>query len=494
MAGHEPPSTLTWVASDRPIARGVAQPIRRFLGVEAAGGLLLILATVIALVWANSPWKDSYHDLWETRVTFEIDGLYSLEEHGVEGDEHADEAAASDEAHDADESLAAEEPHDEEGSHSEEGSHGISLEALVNDALMVIFFFVVGLEIKRELVDGYLVDRRAAALPAMAAIGGMVVPALVFFAFNTSGAAADGWGIPMATDIAFAVGVLSLLGNRVPSSLKVFLLTLAIVDDIGAILVIAIFYSSGLSFGWLAFAIAIVAVIMTMRQVRIWFVPAYVVAGCVLWLAVFESGVHATIAGVVLGLITPARPLQASAPEEIYAPITSDGKSSPADVRRAVFYSKESVSVAERLESAIHPYSSYVIIPIFALANAGIELSGEALSDAATSPLTLGVVFGLVLGKLVGVTAFTYVAARMNLSPLPAGTTMRHIVGVAAVAGIGFTVSLFITGLAFEDAGLQDEAKIGILVASALAAIIGMLVLRGVDPVDETLDDAVEAQ
>ena len=315
------------MGSDRRLARRVARPMSRFLRVEAASGVLLVLATIAALVWVNSPWSDSYHELWETHIDLRIGDLLTLSE---------------------------------------------PLEAWVNDALMVVFFFVVGIEIKRELVTGELRDRRAASLPAIAALGGMIVPALIFVAFNAGGDGVDGWGIPMATDIAFAVGVVSLLGDRVSSSLKIFLLTLAVVDDIGAIVVIAIFYTSDLSFGWLAVAGVTLGVIIVMRRIKIWYVPLYVLVGGFLWLAVFESGVHATIAGVVLGLLTPARPLQCDVPpREVIGTYVGPGELSAAEIQRAKFHMQETVSVAERLEVVLQPFASYLVIPIFALANAG---------------------------------------------------------------------------------------------------------------------------
>jgi len=447
---HLDPSPLTWLGGDRRLARRVGRPVRKFLRIEAAGGLLLIVATVAALIWANSPWSDSYHQLLETHISLEIGDLIHLDE---------------------------------------------PLEAWINDALMAIFFFVVGLEIKRELVVGELRDPRAAALPAVAAVGGMVVPALFFFAFNAGGEGVDGWGIPMATDIAFAVGVVSLLGNRVPGAMKVFLLTLAIVDDIGAIAVIAIFYTDDLSTGWLLAAIGLIALVIFMRIVRIWYIPAYVVVGTFVWLAVFESGIHATIAGVVLGLITPAVALKASGSEDdVHVGAAISGQASATVIRRASFELKEHLSVAERIEDALHPFTSFLIIPIFALANAGIEISGDSLSDAVTSDVTIGVVVGLVVGKLVGISLATWIAVRTGLSRLPRGASWTHVVGLAAIAGIGFTVSLFITGLAFDDPVVIADAKLGILAASSIAAIIGTLVLLRANEVVEVEIDQPEAR
>ena len=332
MASNTPIPDLpkwTFLGGDGRLARRVGKPVRRFLHVEASGGVDLLLAAIAALVWANSPWSDSYYNFWHTDFELVI-GSYHM------GGE----------------------------------SHHLTLETLVNDALMAIFFFVVGLEIKRELVSGQLKDPKAAALPVIAAIGGMVFPAVVYVAFNSSGDAASGWGIPMATDIAFAVGVISLLGDRIGRPLKVFLLSLAIADDIGAIIIIAIFYSSDLSMSWFITALIIMGIIILLRRLHIWYIPIYIALGTALWLATFESGVHATIAGVVLGLATPAKPQQTK--EEGLAALEwlrDKGENIyPVDVRLTAMELRESqVSVAERIESALHPISSFIIIPIYSL-------------------------------------------------------------------------------------------------------------------------------
>jgi NhaA family Na+:H+ antiporter len=422
----------TWIGSDRPLARLVARPLARFLHVEAAGGILLLGATVVALVWANSPWQDSYQELWQTVGTLGV-GDYALSE---------------------------------------------TLQHWVNDGLMAVFFFVVGLEIKRELVAGDLSKPRDAALPAIAAVGGMVVPAVVYLVANGGGAGQDGWGVPMATDIAFAVGVLALLGDRVPPAAKLLLLALAIVDDIGAIAVIAIFYTEDLAFGWLAAAVGGLIVVAQMRRLKVWYGPLYLVAGVLVWWFTLQSGIHATIAGVALGLVTPARPLMpAPQADEIADRLSADPDVSAEDVREVSFALRESVSVAERVGEELHPWSSYVIVPIFALANAGIPLSWDALGDASSSAVTLGVIAGLVIGKPVGIVLAAVIAVRTGLGRLPEGVTWRHIVGIGALAGIGFTVSLFISGLAFTTDALRDQAALGVLAASALAAMAGIAVL-----------------
>jgi NhaA family Na+:H+ antiporter len=353
---------------------------------------------------------------------------------------------------------------------------------------MVLFFFVIGLEIKQELVSGQLSSLRQAAVPVAGALGGMVVPAGLYVALNLGGDTTQGWGIPMATDVAFALGVLALLGNRVPSQLKVLLLGLAIADDIGAIAVIAVFYSDGIHLGWLALAGTGLLLVVVLREARVRYVPVYVVIGTAVWLATFESGVHATIAGVALGLLAPATPFLPQADADRIAGQLSNDRDVRADeVRDISFRLRESVPVTERLQELLHPYTSYVIVPLFALANAGVDISGGALGDALSSSVTLGVMAGLVVGKLVGVAGAIALVTAVGLGRLPPGLTVRHIVGVAGLAGIGFTVSIFVAGLAFDDPGPTDEAKIGVLVASVAAAVIGSAVLTRTRPSDRTV-------
>ena len=412
------------------MARAVGRPVASFLEVEAAGGVFLLAATIAALVWANSPWDQSYVDFWHTEISVTL-GNFSI---------------------------------------SDDLTHW------VNDGLMTIFFFVVGLEIKREWVAGELRDRSAALLPGIAAVGGMVVPAAIFLVVNAGGVGRDGWGIPMATDIAFGLALVAVFGSRVPPRLKVFLLTLAIVDDIGAILVIAVFYTDSISVGWLVDAALLSVVVVLLRRANVRYLLAYVVVGFALWLSMFESGVHATIAGVILGLLTPARPFQPELEAEaLVDELEGLDDIKAEDVRRTSRLIRESVSPAERIEHVLHPWTSFVIIPIFALANAGVPLTAEPLRDV--SPVLVGIVAGLVIGKLVGITAFAWLATRLPGVELPEGVRWSQVVGIAAVAGIGFSVSLFITDLAFTDPLLQAEAKIAILLASALAAGVGFLVL-----------------
>ena len=313
----------------------------------------------------------------------------------------------------------------------------------------------------------------------------MVVPALIFVAITAGGDNANGWGIPMATDIAFALGIIALVGNRVPSPLKVFLLTLAIVDDIGAIVVIAVFYNESLDWGWLALAAGLIATTYFLKRVRVWYLPVYVILACGTWLAMFESGVHATLAGVILGVITPTHALNAGMTrEQVEATMTDPTLDQTTQAVEAARLINESVPVGSRLIRSIHPWTSFVIIPIFALANAGIELSGDAVSDAASSSVTIGIAAGLVIGKIVGIGGAVLIAVRLGVSRLPGGATMTQMFGVCAVAGIGFTVSLFISNLAYEDEAILSQAKIGVLAASIIAAVIGATILTRAAPPD----------
>ncbi|MFM8303903.1 MAG: Na+/H+ antiporter NhaA [Actinomycetota bacterium] len=369
-----------------------------FIDVEALGGIVVLLAAIGALVWANLA-TDAYETFWNQSVDLGL-GLVDLD---------------------------------------------LSRAHWVTDGLMTVFFFVVGLEIKREIVRGELRNPRTAALPVVAAIGGMVLPALLFWSINAGEATAKGWAIPMATDIAFAVGVLAILGARVARPLKLFLLTLAIVDDIGAILVIALFYSGGITFGWLAAAAGVVLLILAMQRLGVGTPWAYVVPALAIWLCVEQSGVHATIAGVALGLMTPARPFGGRA-------------------------------VIEGLERRLHPWSSFLVVPLFALANAGVVVDSETVRRAASSPVAIGVLVGLVVGKPVGITAATWLGARAGVGHLPVGVSWRQVFGVGAVAGIGFTVALFVNDLSFAGPTF-DDAVLGILAASLVSGGLGAVIL-----------------
>lgn len=420
----------TFASSNNSLAKFVARPVLRFIDREVASGVLLLVATAAALLWANSPWGASYESFWHTDIEI------------VVGSWHF--------------------PH-------------MSVGHFVNDGLMALFFFVVGLEIKRELVTGQLNTIRAAALPAIGAVGGMVGPALVYFMLNNSGEAARGWGIPMATDIAFAVGIVALLGARVSPKLKLFLLTLAIVDDIGAIAVIAIFYTSDLSLSWLVIAVVGLATIKVLQILKVWAIGIYILLGIFIWYAMLESGVHATIAGVALGLLTPARPLLAQRDAQSIVDAMPDD-AGIGEVRHVSFLVQESVPLTERFENFLHPFTAYMIIPIFALANAGIVLTGEKVSAATSSNVTIGIILGLVIGKPLGITLFAWVATKVGFE-LPPGINWVQFIGMGLAAGIGFTVSIFVGGLAFETAAITDLAKIGILIASAVAAVAALIVL-----------------
>lgn len=440
-----------WTASDKPLARYVARPVREFLAIESAGSILLLAATVVALLWVNLPiegWASGYDHFWHTDIALQV-GDWRIEE---------------------------------------------TLQHWVNDGLMTIFFFVVGLEIKYELVHGDLRDPRTAALPIVAAVGGMAVPALLYLAIAGGPGTGDGWGIPMATDIAFAVGVVGVLGRRLPSSARLFLLTLAIVDDIGAILVIAFFYTGDLSLDWLGAAIALFVLMAVLRAVRVWAIPVYVVLGVLAWFATLESGVHATLAGVALGLLTPACALLHQDVARSYAvEALRDNELDAEELHRLRFLQNESVPVVERLQTALHPLSAYVVLPVFALANAGVPLGGGVIGDALSSSVALGIGVGLVIGKPLGILLACLVAVRFTGARLPQGVSWMQLTGLGAVAGIGFTVSLFIAGLSFPgDEMLTDEAKVGILFASVLAALIGVVLLlassRG-EGGDDSADD-----
>lgn len=411
-----------------PLVR-ILSPLRDFLNTEASGAILLAVGAVVALVWANSPWSGSYTDLWNSRAGITVAG-HTLE---------------------------------------------LDLRHWINDGLMTVFFLIVGLEIKRELTEGgHLASRRAALLPGAAALGGMVVPALVYLAIAGS-AAPRGWAVPMATDIALAVGVLAVAGDRIPASLRAFLLGLAIVDDIGAIVIIALVYSSGVSIGWLITATVCIGTTLTVKRLGIHWTWIYVGIGAVLWLSLHEAGIHPTIAGVMMGLLAPSTPRLR--PELI----DSDELTDLSDAGAAHITSelaRGSVSVVEWLQHVLHPWTSYVIVPIFALANSGIEISGEGLRAAARSPITWGVFFGLVVGKPIGIVLATRATVRAGAADLPEGSSSSQLLGIGTAAGIGFTVALFITELAFTDPIDRSDAKLAILVASVLAAVVSSVILR----------------
>lgn len=431
MSQPKPPSKPR--SARRSLVR-LTRPLRRFLETEVAGGIVLAAATAVALLWANSPWSGSYEQFWTTKLSFRL-GRFVLTE---------------------------------------------DLRHWVNEALMAIFFFVVGLEIKRELVRGELKERSKAVMPAVAALGGMVLPAGIYLILNSDGPSARGWGIPMATDIAFSLGVLALLGTRASASLKLFLLSLAIADDIGAILVIALVYSGGVNTTPLLVGIGLLALVVVIRWIGLWWVPAYALLGSLAWLAVFESGVHATLTGVALGLLTPVAPLHPLPSRRMrLLERGSEGRElPPRRFREASSELRHSVSIAERLEQELHPWTSYLIVPLFALANTGVSLDLGSLGRALTSSVGLGVALGLVAGKTIGISAFSRLAHKLGFGRLPDGMSWRQLLGLSSLAGIGFTVALFIATLAFEQPELQDQAKVGILVGSLASAVLGAWILR----------------
>jgi NhaA family Na+:H+ antiporter len=410
---------------DRATAVGrLVAPLVRFMQVESSGGVVLLAFTVVALVLANSPLADKFHEFWQAPVGFTV-GEFALIK---------------------------------------------PLLLWINDGLMTLFFFVVGLEIKREMVSGELADPRKALLPVVAAVGGMVAPAAVYSLVLWGRPGSHGWGVPMATDIAFVVGFLTLLGPRVPNGLKVLLLTLAIADDIGAILVIAAVYSTGLSFFALGLAAGGLVLMALLLHFGVRSGPVYAVLVAGIWLGFLKSGVHPTVAGVLFGLLTPARPgvgrqVLLDVVSDLYARLRGGQRGTP-------HAAQEAVSPLERLEGALHPWVAFAIMPLFALANAGVRIEASAL----VTPVALAAVAGLVLGKPVGIVLFSWASVRLRLTRLPEGVGWKVLLGAGCLGGIGFTMSLFIAGLGLEGA-LLDEAKVGILTGSAVSAGLGCVVL-----------------
>jgi Na+:H+ antiporter, NhaA family len=432
----------TWATSERFVPKTFIRPFVRFSRIEASSGIVLLLAAITALVWANSVWSDTYFSILQERLVLDFSGF-----------------------------------------HFEE-----SVLHLINDGLMAIFFFVVGLEIKRELVLGDLRDPKAAALPVLAALGGMALPAVFYLSLNWGTDAVHGWGIPMATDIAFAVGIVALLGSRVPSGAKLFLLAVAIADDIGAITVIALFYTSDLNTGYLAAAVAGLVFVWIAGRINVRAMWFYVPMAFVIWYFTHRSGIHATLAGVALGFLTPANPLyhpgdfdrRARAILDQYPHDVPDRHVQEHADHETLLLSEianEAVSPLNRMERRLLGLSSFVIVPLFALANAGIDFRSIHVADALTSPISIGVAGGLILGKIVGISSASFGAVRLGVGRLPPGTTWPQIVGLSAVAGIGFTVSLFVTGLAFTDPAVAGLAKMGIFSGSVVAGIIGSIIL-----------------
>jgi NhaA family Na+:H+ antiporter len=417
--------------------------VYRFTHTEAFGGALLLFATVIALAWANSPWAASYAEVWHTHIRVGI------------------------------------------------GSHEINHSAVewINDGLMCVFFFLVGLEIKREMLTGELASARRAAFPIAAAIGGMVVPAAIFASLNHGGGGAAGWGIPMATDIAFSLGLLALLGSRVPVALKVFLAALAIVDDLGAVLVIAVFYTDSISWSSLTCGLVLLGVSAALGRMGVRRPIVYALLGVLVWLTFLGSGVHATIAGVLLAFTIPARRKIDTVQfirdgraiidtfEQVDDPLPLTNEPQRALIRDLEARCEAVEPPLQRIEHALHPWVAYGIMPLFALANAGLVIDG-GFAHGLAQPIGLGVLLGLVVGKPLGILAATWLAVRLGMASRPEGVSMPQLVGVGILAGIGFTMSLFITNLAYSDDALRAAAKAAIMTASLISAVLGLMVLH----------------
>ena len=414
--------------------RNLAMPIREFVATENASAVVLVTATVAALLWANSPWGSTYERVWTTPLSLRLGGA----------------------------------------------ELSLDLRHWVNDGLMAFFFFVVGLEIRREFDMGELRERRRIATPALAAIGGMAVPALIYLAFNAGEPTARGWGIPMATDTAFALGVLGLVGRRCPGRLRVFLLTLVIVDDIISLTIIALAYTGEIAPQALLLAACLYGVVLAMRWAGVRHGVPYFIVGLGIWLSMLASGIHPTIAGVAVGLLATAYPPSRQALERaggLWRMFRE--QPTPEYARSASAALATAISPNERLQHLFHPWTGLVIVPLFALANAGVQISRELLVHAVSAPVTLGVTVGLVGGKLVGITGGTWVVTRRRLGGLPLTVPWTALVGAATVAGIGFTVSLLIADISLEGPQLK-EAKLGILAASVLAAFLGWLVFLAI--------------
>jgi len=444
---RSPSANLVGTSPGQPLIERVLQPFAQFAHTASSGGIVLLVCTAVALAWANSPWAASYHHLWELEVAVDA-GPVAIRS---------------------------------------------TLHHLINDGLMAVFFFLVGLEIKREVLIGELASLRQAALPAAAALGGMVVPAAIYAALNTGGSGSAGWGIPMATDIAFALGVLALLGDRVPAGLKVFLAALAIVDDIGAVLVIALFYTGGVDWVALGAAGALLVLAAGANAAGVRRPWAYSLIGVALWGAVLASGVHATVAGVLLAMTIPSRTrinedqflLRARRSVEAFEHGCGPGTNVLTNqAQQEALLTLETLceqaqAPLQTTERKLHGIVAFGIMPLFALANAGVQLTGGDSATVLSRPVMLGILLGLVLGKPLGIMAFSWAAVRMGVATLPGGVTWRMVHGVAWLGGIGFTMSLFVAGLAFPGMpGLLTAAKLGVLAASLVAGLCGWFLLR----------------
>ncbi|SEI41166.1 sodium/proton antiporter, NhaA family [Dyadobacter koreensis] len=422
----------------------ILQPVSKFIHQEFMGGIILFINVIIAIAWVNSPWADSYHHLWETKISVGFSDFIFKQ----------------------------------------------PLHIWINDGLMAIFFFVIGLELKREFMAGELSTLKKASLPMVAALGGMLVPALIYFLINLGLESEHGWGIPMATDIAFALALLSMSGKHIPAAVKVFLSALAVADDLGAVLVIAFFYTAHISFAPLLLAGALLLVLIAGNLLGIRGTLFYLLLGIAVWAGFLFSGVHATIAGVLVAFTIPARTkideneyvksvrkyslkFENAIPQN--GPLTTPEQHQT--IEKIKKLSTDAETPLQKIEYSLHPWVAFVIMPLFALANAGMHIGPDFFSGL-INPVSTGIIAGLLIGKFVGVFSFTWLLVKLGVAELPDGAGWPHIAGVAILAGVGFTMSLFITGLAFENIDLVDQAKYGILIASVLAGTFGIIVLR----------------
>ena len=433
------------ITNPEPPIEKLIRPFKEFTRAEASSGILLIICTVIALIWANTGLSESYFHLWHTKISIGVEN-FKLD---------------------------------------------YSLHHWINDGLMAVFFFVVGLEIKREFLVGELSTARQAILPVAAAFGGMVIPALIYIIFNAGGNGESGWGIPMATDIAFVIGLMALLGSNVPTNLKIFITALAIADDIGAVLVIAFFYTAQLSLTALAIAAGVYVILFIANRLGVRNLLFYIVFGLALWLAFLLSGIHATVAGVLLAFVVPATSRYNTRDflvngKELMEEFDREGEEGPNvlanEERQNIVQTLESTCVKvltplQRFEHSLNPWVSFFIMPVFALANAGVLLQ-EDFFESLVNEVSLGIIAGLFIGKQIGIFFFSWLAVKMNIASLPSKVNWTHIYGAGILAGIGFTMSLFITNLAFTSEELTNIAKVGILAASLLSGVVGYMVLR----------------
>lgn len=427
-----------------PIAK-IASTFRKFFSMESSSGILLILAMVVALIWANSPWSHSYFHILEQPIGIHVGGF----------------------------------------------AYSHSLHHWINDGLMTFFFFVVGLEIKREMVAGELASVKRAAFPIIAALGGMLVPALVYAGFNAGHEGAKGWGIPMATDIPFALGILTLLGNRIPNSLKVFLMALAIIDDLGAILVIALFYTNGVSWGGLAMAAGVLVFLIGLGRANVRKPIFYALPGILLWYLLLRSGVHGTIAGVLVAWTIPAvSPIHETSFSALCRGILARFEAANynedslmlnhdrLDAVMELEHACESVEPPlQRMEESLHPWTSYVILPLFALANSGVQID-MSLIESLWNRASFGIFVGLVVGKPLGIFTACWVSLALGFPPLAGGVRLKHLLGAGMLGGIGFTMSIFVSGLAFGHGSLLDTAKVSVFLASVVSGLLGWTYLR----------------